>query len=74
MDIHVWTRLLHSEAVTHARRYKTQTSGNDAGSGWRHREHCYAGVAESIFNTILAKQSSLPSTLTENRPFCFSCG
>lgn len=29
-DIHVWTRLLHSEAVTHARRYKTQTSGNDA--------------------------------------------
>lgn len=64
--IHACTRLLHSEAVTHVRRYKTQTPADDAAAGWWFREHCYAGTADSIFNTLLAKQSSLPSTLTEN--------
>lgn len=64
MDTHVCTRLLHSEAVTHVRRYKTHIC--EQRWSWWYCEHCYAGMADSIFNTLLAKQSSLPSTLTEN--------
>lgn len=62
----VTARAVFRGSDVNVRLYETRASTHGTGAGWQQRERGYADTADPIFNTILTKQNSLPSTFTKN--------